>query len=118
MQRALEIQRKIATHSIVPVISIDDSNSALDLADVLIEGGLPVAEIEFRTTAATGVIRKIATTRPGIVLGAETILTPGDLRRARDAGGFLWRLAGLQPEGSSGIARHRRSVFARNHDAE
>ena len=45
---------------VVPVIAIDSVDSALPLADALIEGGLPVAEITFRTAAAAEVIAKIA----------------------------------------------------------
>ncbi len=82
---------------VIPVIAIDDADSALALADALIEGGLPVAEITFRTEAAAKVIEKIARERPAMVLGAGTVLTVENLRRARDCGASFGVAPGLNP---------------------
>ena len=54
----------IARHGVVPVIAIDSVDAALPLADALLEGGLPIIEITFRTDAAADVIRKLADERP------------------------------------------------------
>ncbi len=91
----LEVVRK---HVVVPVIAIDDAESALPLADALMEGGLPVAEITFRTTAAAEVIARIAKERPSVILGAGTVLSADNLRRARDAGARFGVAPGLNPE--------------------
>jgi 2-dehydro-3-deoxyphosphogluconate aldolase/(4S)-4-hydroxy-2-oxoglutarate aldolase len=85
-------------HVVVPVIAIDSVDAALPLADALIEGGLPVAEITFRTAAAAEVIAKIAKERPGIVLGAGTVLTAENLRRAKDTGARFGVAPGLNPD--------------------
>ena len=84
----------LAKHVVVPVIAIDSPDAALPLADALLEGGLPVAEITFRTAAAAEVISKIAKERPSMVLGAGTVLTAENL---------------LTPGRSCRICRARRS---------
>jgi 2-dehydro-3-deoxyphosphogluconate aldolase/(4S)-4-hydroxy-2-oxoglutarate aldolase len=83
---------------VIPVIAIDDAASALPLADALIEGGLPVAEITFRTAAAAEVIAKIAAQRPGLTLGAGTLLTTETVRRAVEAGARFGVAPGLNPD--------------------
>jgi 2-dehydro-3-deoxyphosphogluconate aldolase/(4S)-4-hydroxy-2-oxoglutarate aldolase len=92
---ALEVLRR---HGVVPVIAIDDEDSALSLADALTEGGLPVAEITFRTSAAAQVISKIAKERPELVLGAGTVLSAENVRRAKDAGALFGVAPGVNPE--------------------
>ena len=95
---ALPVFRTLMTHVVVPVIAIDSVDAALPLADALIEGGLPVAEITFRTAAAAEVIAKLARERPALVLGAGTVLTVENLRRARDAGARFGVAPGLNPD--------------------
>lgn len=87
----------IARAKIVPVIAIDDAEAALPLADALIAGGLPVAEITFRTDAAAAVIRTLKEQRPEILLGAGTVLTVENLRRAADCGATFAVAPGLNP---------------------
>ncbi|MBN1995987.1 bifunctional 4-hydroxy-2-oxoglutarate aldolase/2-dehydro-3-deoxy-phosphogluconate aldolase [candidate division KSB1 bacterium] len=77
---------KLRQYKVVPVIAIEDKNHALKLADALIAGGLPVAEITFRTDAAADVMRIIKKERPEILLGAGTIITPDQLDKAIDCG--------------------------------
>jgi len=60
--------------------------SELPLADALLEGGMPVVEITFRTAAAAEVIRKIAQERPQLVVGAGTVLTSANLEAAKASG--------------------------------
>ncbi len=91
----LEVVRK---NVVVPVIAIDDAGSALPLADALLEGGLPVAEITFRTAAAAEVIARIARERPSVILGAGTVLSVENLRRAQEAGARFGVAPGLNPE--------------------
>jgi 2-dehydro-3-deoxyphosphogluconate aldolase / (4S)-4-hydroxy-2-oxoglutarate aldolase len=88
----------LARHVVIPVIAIDSADSALPLADALMEGGLPVAEITFRTAAAAEVISRIAKERPGMVLGAGTVLTAENLGRACDAGAKFGVAPGLNQD--------------------
>jgi 2-dehydro-3-deoxyphosphogluconate aldolase/(4S)-4-hydroxy-2-oxoglutarate aldolase len=67
------------------------------LADSLIEGGLPVAEITFRTPAAAKVIDRMHNERPEILLGAGTILTLDNLTLARKSGAGFGVSPGLNP---------------------
>ena len=60
---------------IVPVVVIEDAKDAVPLAEALIEGGLPCAEVTFRTDAAEDAIRAIARQFPDMFVGAGTVLT-------------------------------------------
>lgn len=76
---------QVAELKVVPVIAIESPEKAIPLADALIAGGLPIAEITFRTDAAAAVIEKMTTERPDLLVGAGTILTLENLRAAMDA---------------------------------
>ena len=71
---------------IVPVIIIDDPEQASPLAIALESGGLPCAEITFRTPRAAEALRRITSEHPGIVAGAGTVLNVRQAREACDAG--------------------------------
>ena len=64
----------IVAHSLIPVVVIDDADSAPGLADALVAGGLPVAEVTFRTPAAADAIARMSANSE-IVLGAGTVRT-------------------------------------------
>ncbi len=70
---------------IVPVIVVDDVADARPLAEALIAGGLPALEVTLRTPAALEAIRAMADV-PGGHVGAGTLVTPADVRAAKDAG--------------------------------
>jgi 2-dehydro-3-deoxyphosphogluconate aldolase/(4S)-4-hydroxy-2-oxoglutarate aldolase len=70
---------------LIPVVVLDDARSAAPLAGALVAGGLPVAEITFRTAAAGDSIRAMAD-RGDILLGAGTVLTPAQVDEAVAAG--------------------------------
>src|ERR1035438_6213001 len=91
------IYERIAALRIVPVIAIEDVAAALPLADALAEGGLPVAEITFRTDAAASVIERIARERPEVLVGAGTILTTDNLMRAVECGAAFGVAPGFNP---------------------
>ena len=76
----------LSAHAVVPVIALDDAAAALPLADALLEGGLPVAEITFRTDAARATIAAIAKARPELLVGAGTVLTEAQVDQALEAG--------------------------------
>ena len=77
---------KISAMGVVPVVAIENASDAVGLGDALIEGGLPCAEITFRTAAAASAIRTLCNSHPGILVGAGTILTKSDAETAVDAG--------------------------------
>lgn len=80
--RAAEI---CALAPVIPVLVIDDAAKAADLAAALVAGGLPALEVTLRTPAALDAIRAMAQVEGGAV-GAGTLLTPEDVRRAKEAG--------------------------------
>jgi 2-dehydro-3-deoxyphosphogluconate aldolase/(4S)-4-hydroxy-2-oxoglutarate aldolase len=70
----------------VPVVKIERDEDAVDLGRALLAGGLPCAEITFRTEAAEEAIRRISSSLPEIVLGAGTVLSVDQADRAVSAG--------------------------------
>ena len=89
---------KLREMGIVPVVKIDDAAQALPLADALIAGGLPCAEITFRTDAAADAIRQIRENRPDMLVGAGTVLTLEQLEKAVEAGSQFIVSPGMNPE--------------------
>jgi 2-dehydro-3-deoxyphosphogluconate aldolase/(4S)-4-hydroxy-2-oxoglutarate aldolase len=71
---------------VVPVIAIERSEDAVELGKALLAGGLPCAEITFRTAAAEEAIRQISSSLPEIIVGAGTVLTVDQADRAVSAG--------------------------------
>lgn len=94
----MSIYDEIARLKIVPVVALDDEKDAVALADALIGGGLPVAEITFRTAAAEGAIRAIAQQRPEMLVGAGTITNMGQAKRAIEAGAKFLVTPGFSDE--------------------
>jgi 2-dehydro-3-deoxyphosphogluconate aldolase/(4S)-4-hydroxy-2-oxoglutarate aldolase len=88
----------IAGLGVVPVIAIERASDAIALADALLEGGLPVAEITFRTDAAADVLAAIRDARPELCIGAGTILDVASVNRAIDAGARFGLAPGYDPE--------------------
>jgi 2-dehydro-3-deoxyphosphogluconate aldolase/(4S)-4-hydroxy-2-oxoglutarate aldolase len=89
---------QIARYKVVPVIAIESPDAALSLADALLQGGLPIAEITFRTEAAATVIRKMTQERPDVLVGAGTILTLDNLKSAIDSGAKFGVAPGFNPK--------------------
>lgn len=77
---------RIAEIGVVPVIAIESVGHAVPLADALLEGGLPTAEITFRTEVAVDLLARLHDERPDLLIGAGTLLSPEQVRRAVDAG--------------------------------
>ena len=82
---------------IVPVLVLEEEVSGLKMCEVLLECGLPAAEITFRTVAAAGIIKKASEMFPELYLGAGTILNTADLHRAFDAGAKFAVAPGFNP---------------------
>ena len=81
-----DVLQRIYEIGIVPVIAIDDAEKAVPLAKALVRGGLPAAEVTFRTAAAEEAIRRIVAEVPDMLVGAGTVLTKEQADRAIDAG--------------------------------
>lgn len=93
-----ELFKKMEKCGVVPVIAIESPELALPMADALIKGGLPVAEITFRTKAAADVMRTLNKERPGLFLGAGTILSVDQLLNAKECGAVFGVSPGLNPD--------------------
>ena len=72
--------------AIVPVVKIDDAAKAVPLAKALIKGGIPPAEITFRTDAAEEAIRNVSRECPEMIVGAGTVINPALAEKAVAAG--------------------------------
>ena len=83
---------------IIPVVVIDDAKDAVPLAKALCEGGLPVAEVTFRTDAAEEAIRLMSEAYPEMLVGAGTVLTTEQVDRAVAAGAKFIVSPGLNPK--------------------
>ena len=94
----MEFLEKLSLAGLVPVIAIDDANDAVPLCKALADGGLPVAEITFRTAAAEEAIRRVHEALPDILLCAGTVLTTDQVDRAINAGASAIVSPGLNPE--------------------
>lgn len=93
-----EILKEISRMGIVPVIALDDAKDAKPLAQALCEGGLPCAEVTFRTAAAEESIRIMAQEFPDMLVGAGTVLTTEQVDRAVAAGAKFIVSPGLNPK--------------------
>ena len=89
---------KLSLAGLVPVIAINDAEDAVPLCRALSEGGLPVAEITFRTAAAEEAIRRVHEELPNVLLCAGTVLTTDQVDRAVKAGAAAIVSPGLNPE--------------------
>ena len=92
-----QVLREIQKMGIVPVIKLDDPKDAIPLAKALYEGGLPCAEVTFRTSAAKESIRLITTEFPDMLVGAGTVLTTEQVEDALEAGAKFIVSPGLNP---------------------
>ena len=92
-----DVLKKISSIGIVPVVKIDDAKGAVPLAKALIDGGLPCAEVTFRTDAAEEAISLISNAYPEMLVGAGTVLTTEQVDRATAAGAKFIVSPGLNP---------------------
>ena len=92
------VAEKIAGFGVVPVVVLEDVKDAAPLAKALVEGGLPCAEVTFRTAAAEESIRVMTTEYPDMFVGAGTVLTIEQVDRAVAAGAKFIVSPGFDPE--------------------
>lgn len=89
---------EIRSYGLIPVIKIDDARKAVPLAKALCDGGLPAAEVTFRTAAANDAIAKMSAAFPDMLIGAGTVLTTAQVDEAVAAGAKIHCSPGLNPK--------------------
>ena len=82
----MDVVTQLGPLGVIPVVKIDRASQAPQMAEALLAGGLPCAEITFRTTAAEESLKQIAASFPEVALGAGTVLTLDQAQRAFRAG--------------------------------
>ena len=92
-----EILERFEQIGIIPVVVLDDAKDAIGLGKALVEGGLPCAEVTFRTAAAEESIRILSETYPELLVGAGTVLTIEQVDRAVAAGARFIVSPGINP---------------------
>ena len=93
-----EMMKQLQKLGIVPVVVLNNAEDALPLAERLVKGGLPCAEVTFRTAAAEESIRRMVKAFPEMIVGAGTVLTTEQADRAIDAGAKFIVSPGLNPK--------------------
>lgn len=94
----MDISKKLAEAGILPVVVIDDPKDAVPAANAMIEGGIDVMEITFRTAAASDAIRAVAESCPGMLVGAGTVITLEQCKKAVGSGAKFIVAPGLDSE--------------------
>ncbi|MCF6336066.1 MAG: bifunctional 4-hydroxy-2-oxoglutarate aldolase/2-dehydro-3-deoxy-phosphogluconate aldolase, partial [Spirochaetales bacterium] len=92
-----DVLKSLGEAGIIPVVKIENSSDSENLADALIAGGLPVAEITFRTDAAEDSIRIISKKFPEMIVGAGTVLAIEQVKQAVGAGAQFIVAPGFNP---------------------
>ena len=92
------IEEQFQKLGVVPVVVLEDKKDAIPLAKALSEGGLPCAEVTFRTDAAAESIRLISDTYPDMLVGAGTVLTTEQVDLAVKSGAKFIVSPGFDPE--------------------
>ncbi len=93
----MDVLQRIAELRIVPVVKITTADAAVPLAQALCRGGLPCAEVTFRSAAAAESIARMRAAFPEMLVGAGTVLTPQQVDDALNAGATFIVSPGLNP---------------------
>ncbi len=93
-----DVLEKLGILGVVPVVKIERAEDAVELGRALLAGGLPCAEITFRTEAAEEAIRQISLSLPEIIVGAGTVLSVDQADRAVSAGARFIVSPGFNPK--------------------
>ena len=91
------VLKRFSEIGIIPVVVLEDAKDAEPLGRALVEGGLPAAEVTFRTAAAEESIRIMAENFPEMLVGAGTVLTIDQAERAVKAGAKFIVSPGFDP---------------------
>ena len=82
----MDVLKQVHDIGIIPVIAVDKAEQALPLCEALVKGGLPAAEITFRTAAGQEAIKLVAEKNPDVLVGAGTVVTVEQAKQAVEAG--------------------------------
>lgn len=93
-----QLLQKVESLGVVPVVVLQEAKDAMPLAKALCDGGLPCAEVTFRTEAASESIRIMVEKFPEMLVGAGTVLTTKQVEQAADAGAKFIVSPGFDPE--------------------
>ena len=104
------IEARLGTLRLVPVVSLPSVDAGLRLADILVECGLPIAEVTFRTPCAAEAIRAMKGRHKELTLLAGTVLTPEQAEIAWDSGAECIVMPGYAPELVSYCLEHEMMV--------
>ena len=107
----MDVNKKIEELKIVPVVVLQEEKDALPLAEALISGGLPIAEVTFRTAAAEASIRAIAGRYPEMLVGAGTVTTVDQAEKALDAGAKFLVTAGFHRQVTEYAIKNQIPIF-------
>lgn len=94
----MDVFEKIKELKIIPVASINKVNDAIPLGKALIEAGLPVIEVTFRTEAAAESIKSLTRKFPNLFIGAGTVLKVDQVKKAVNAGALFIVTPGFNPK--------------------
>ncbi len=94
----MDVFEKIKEFKIIPVAIIDNVNDAIPLGKALIEAGLPIIEVTFRTEAAAESIKKLTSELPNLFVGAGTVLKVDQVKKAINAGALFIVTPGFNPK--------------------
>ena len=108
----MNVTEKIGAHKLVPVIKLNDAKNAAPLVRALEAGGLPLAEITFRTDAAEQSIRNVKKDCPNALLGAGTVTKVEQAQRALDAGAAFIVMPGISDRVIEFCLKEGVAVFA------
>ena len=92
------LEEQFYDYAVVPVVVLDDAEDAAPLAEALVKGGIPCAEVTFRTEAAEESIRIMSEKYPEMLVGAGTVQTTEQVDRAVAAGAKFIVSPGFDPE--------------------
>ena len=93
----MDILESLSLAGLVPIIKVEDAQDAVPLCQAIMAGGLPVAEITFRTAAAPDAIKNVKQSIPQCMLGAGTVLTVDQVKQAVDSGAAYILTPGFNP---------------------
>ena len=107
------LEEQFYEYAVVPVVVLDDADDAAPLAEALIKGGLPCAEVTFRTEAAEESIRIMSEKYPDMLVGAGTVLTTEQVDRAVAAGKIIFKRLVSSPPSTERFHQLKVTLFTR-----
>ncbi|KRC37641.1 bifunctional 4-hydroxy-2-oxoglutarate aldolase/2-dehydro-3-deoxy-phosphogluconate aldolase [Oerskovia sp. Root22] len=106
-----DLDQLFATLRVVPVVVVEDEAQALALGAALLDGGLPIAEITFRTAGARAAIAAVTRELPELVTGAGTVVNTDQVDQAVDAGARFLVSPGLSADVVRRAQHHGLPIF-------